>query len=201
MNKISPTVLVISAAIILGACTNGSAKSAANSSPSATQQPVKTDNQIKYTTYQDSQTNLSFQHPQDFKVSPASASGDTRHSAQIETGEKDVKEVFRVEVKTKQPTKAELEDIDSDNYNGKDRTLNGIKYTCYERMNSYIKDTFKQKGQAYAGPTPDVGYRIDCFGKRKDGSFITVFYQNNVNDRHLLRRIQDSVTKILETAE
>ena len=201
MKKIFIPVLLICAGILLTACQNSSAKSQSQVTPRTSQQPVATVTHLKYVTFQDNQSNISFQHPQDYKVSQGSPSGDLIVSANIKTTNTNIKETFKVDLRKNQPTKTQIEDIDSDNYNGRDRTVNGIKYTCYERMNAYIKDTYKQKGQAYAGSAGDTGYRVDCFGRRKDGNYIHIFYQNDTNDRHLLRNIQQVITKIMETAE
>lgn len=199
MKNIPIVISIISASVILTACQ--SSKPVTDNAPTTTQQPVRTETQQKLVTYQSSRSNLSFQHPQEYKISQANISGDTTDAVNIETTNKDIKENFRVELRSKQPPNPELEFLNSDNYRGKEITANGIKYTCFERMNAYIKDTYKQRGQAYVGQTPNTGYRVDCYGRRRDGSFIYIFYQNNTDDRFILRDIQATITKIRDTAQ
>jgi hypothetical protein len=194
MRKIAFLILT---ALIVTSCANQNTTTSDLAPNSVAPQRAIVNESSKTQKYTNTNLNLSFNIPQGTTVTDEPSPPSTAKIS-LKFPDMQPSESFSVQTRPTQPTKQELEDLDTDNYNGSERTYGTTKATCYTRWNKYLKDQYKFKSLPI--PTyPDTGYRLDCFAKISATTWIYLTYRNEIDDFNLYRTRQTIAEDILSS--
>lgn len=194
MHKIAFLIL---ASLIVTGCANKNTTTSDLEPNSVAPQRAVVNESAKTENYTSTSLNLSFNIPQGTTVTDEPSPQSTAKIS-LKFPDMQSSENFSIQARSTQPTKQELEDLDTDNYNGSERTYGTTKATCYTRWNKYLKDQYKFKNQPI--PTyPDTGYRLDCFTKVSATTWVYLIYRNEIDDFNLYRTRQTIAEDILSS--
>lgn len=184
-------------AVVLSACSTKKT-STINQNGDATPQPV-VEEKIEWRDLSRSTPRISLKYPSNTTIQDQPTTS-ALLALSFEFADKKGNEEMTLNVVRTKPTKAELEDLETDLYNGQDRTLGSIKYSCYFRTNKYIKDQYTFLNRRYTGNLPDEGYRLDCVGPQ-GGNFVYLKYQNDLTDLAHYRSREDLIEQMLASVQ
>lgn len=190
-------LLVFVSILVLSGCSTKKT-STLNQNGDATPQPV-VEQKIEWKDLSRANPRISLKYPSTATVQDTPTTS-AMLSLNFDFSDKQGNEELTLNVVRTKPTKAELEDLDTDLYNGHDRTFGTTKYSCYFRTNKYVKDQYTFLNRRYTGNAPDEGYRLDCTAPH-GSNFVYLKYQNDLTDLALYRSREALITEMLASVQ